>query len=521
MANYIVRRLLLMIPTLIGITMGVFLLISLSAGGIGAALRASGGQMDSTSRALQEAYLEDRYGLDDPGIVQYLRWLARISPVKFGKAELISPEGEVIRSPKALRPPALWELVATELPTAAAAEAVHWPEASTLELEPNQTPEQALEREKSAAYRRVSSEYARTRGVFIAERTRYEQALAAYSKAAGIDGAVGRDEKLRAGKLSGHKPDRTLAEWAAAELAGLAAIQAYGGALQARAQVEATFAAGPYPMSGVGIPGVVRLAWPDFGNSFSKSQPVGRLIADRLPVTITLNLIAFPIIYLIAIPGGMLAAMRARTWTDIALGGLFVAMWSIPIVWAGVLAVGYLANRDYLGWFPVVGLHSQNAESFTLLPTTLADGTWHRGYLLDSLWHLCLPVACLVYGGFAVLSKQTRAAMLDNFNADYVRTAKAKGVSNKDIVFRHVFRNSLLPLITMFATIFPAMLAGSVVVERIFQIPGMGSLIIESIYLRDREVILANVLMIGAVNILALLLADILYAVADPRIAYG
>jgi peptide/nickel transport system permease protein len=136
------------------------------------------------------------------------------------------------------------------------------------------------------------------------------------------------------------------------------------------------------------------------------------------------------------------------------------------------------------------------------------------------LWHVVLPVTCLVYGGFAVLSKQTRAAMLDNFNMDYVRTAKAKGVSYKDTVFKHVFRNSLLPLITMFVSIFPAMLAGSVVIERIFTIPGMGNLVIESINLKDRELLLANTMMIAAVNLLALLLADILYSVADPRISY-
>jgi ABC-type dipeptide/oligopeptide/nickel transport system permease component len=127
---------------------------------------------------------------------------------------------------------------------------------------------------------------------------------------------------------------------------------------------------------------------------------------------------------------------------------------------------------------------------------------------------------CLTYTGFAVLSKQTRAAMLENFNADYVRTAKAKGVSAKDVIFRHVFRNSLLPLITIFVTIFPAMLAGSVVVERIFSVRGMGWLVIEAITLRDRELILANTVIIACVNLFALLLADLLYALADPRVSY-
>ena len=110
--------------------------------------------------------------------------------------------------------------------------------------------------------------------------------------------------------------------------------------------------------------------------------------------------------------------------------------------------------------------------------------------------------------------------MLDNFNMDYVRTAKAKGVASRNIIFAHVFRNSLLPLITMFVSIFPAMLAGSVVIEMIFTVPGMGRLTLESINLRDRELLLANTMMISAVNLLALLLADILYAFADPRISF-
>jgi ABC-type dipeptide/oligopeptide/nickel transport system permease component len=182
--------------------------------------------------------------------------------------------------------------------------------------------------------------------------------------------------------------------------------------------------------------------------------------------------------------------------------------------------IGFLANDSYLGWFPVAGLHDNDAEAMTYLPSVV-DGVWQRGYLLDLLWHMALPVACMVYGGFAVLSKQTRAAMLDNFSADYVRTAKAKGVDGTTIVLAHVFRNSLLPLITMFATIFPAMFGGSVIIERIFSVPGMGSLIIEAITLKDRELILANAVIIATVNMLALLLADLLYAVADPRVSYS
>jgi ABC-type dipeptide/oligopeptide/nickel transport system permease component len=222
---------------------------------------------------------------------------------------------------------------------------------------------------------------------------------------------------------------------------------------------------------------------------------------------------------MIAIPSGMLAAARKGSFFDVGLGTVFIGLYSIPVVLAGVLALGFLATPDYLNAFPTAGLHDKDAGTFPFLPG-VHEGVTHRGWLADHLWHLVLPVLCSVYGGFAVLSKQTRAAMLENFSADYVRTAKAKGVSNRDVVFVHVFRNSLLPLITMFVTIFPAMLAGSVVIERIFTVPGMGYLVIEAINLRDREMILANTTIVAVVNLLALLLADILYALADPRITY-
>jgi ABC-type dipeptide/oligopeptide/nickel transport system permease component len=215
----------------------------------------------------------------------------------------------------------------------------------------------------------------------------------------------------------------------------------------------------------------------------------------------------------------MLAARKRGSWFDICSGTVFVALWSIPVIWAGVLLVGFVADKEYLGWFPVAGLHDKNADMMTYLPSYAAGG-WSPGYLLDTLWHIALPVLCLVYAGFAVLGKQTRAAMLDNLNQDYVRTAKAKGVPGRIVLMRHVFRNSLLPLITIFVSIFPGMLAGSVVVEQIFSIPGMGTLLIEAINLRDRELILANTFMIAAINLSALLLADILYAAVDPRVTY-
>lgn len=506
MLTYIVRRLLLMIPTTIGITFLVFMLIALSPGGIGASLKFSaGGQMNATNAAQMEAALDDRYGLKDPAPVQYLRWLAKVSPVKFGVRDQIASDG-LIPPPKALAQPFQWKWFVSELPSPRPAESP---------VKPGMGPD-----EKNQAFRGARNIYAQKRAAYVATTALFKQSLVAYARAAGVPDAATPRGELREGWVRGHTPDKSRPEWADVEKQGKAMLRTYQEALDALEVVSKAFASKPYPEAGVAvIPEYISLAAPDLGVSFSKGRPVIDLIADAMPITLLLNFLAFPIIYLIAIPGGMLAATRQNSWVDNCLGVLFVALWSVPVVWAGVMAIGFLASKDYLGWFPVTKLHDNAADTMTFLPSHGPEG-WQGGYVVDVLWHVCLPVLCLVYTGFALLAKQTRAAMLDNFSADYVRTAKAKGVAERDVVLRHVFRNSLLPLITMFASIFPAMLAGSVIVERIFTLPGMGNLIVDAINLRDRELILADTVMFAIVNLLALLLADILYAMADPRITY-
>ncbi len=513
MGVYILRRLLLMIPTLIGITFVVFMIIALAPGGIGASLRVAGGEMEANTRAIREAYLEDRYGLDAPAPVQYVRWLGRISPIKFGTRDQIDPTGEFIRSPKKPKDPPLWELFVDELP----------PKVEPVPYEfvlGDATDADEIAEIKGRAYRRQSQAYSQARAAMIANKAMLDEILGSIADRNKIRGIRDGSGKIRYSivekNLDVYQSDE---RWEELQSQGQILIDAYAEAWQQWGILKGIFDAKPFPEAGYGT-SWVSISSPDFGRSFTKSRPVVDLISDAIPITILLNLIATPIIYFVAIPCGMLAAVKAGSLFDRLSGAFFIAMWSFPIPLAGVLAVGYLANNDILGWFPVSGLHSTASEGYTYLPSTNAQGNWEPGYLLDLIWHVCLPVLCLVYGGFAILSKQTRAAMLDNFNMDYVRTAKAKGVAGNTIVMRHVFRNSLLPLITMFVSIFPAMLAGSVVIEQIFTIPGMGRLTLESINLRDRELLLANTLMIAGVNLIALLLADILYALADPRISY-
>jgi peptide/nickel transport system permease protein len=184
-------------------------------------------------------------------------------------------------------------------------------------------------------------------------------------------------------------------------------------------------------------------------------------------------------------------------------------LWSLPSMWVGQMLIGYFCGPTFKSWFPPAGLSNNYAEQLPFFP-----------WLADRLWHLVLPVTCFTYSGFAYLTKQVRAGMLDNLRADYVRTARAKGLSNWVVIFRHAFRNSVIPVITIMATLLPAMLGGSVIIESIFSIPGMGLLAFEAVTTRDYNVVMAVATIGGVLNLIGLLLGDIAYAIADPRISF-
>ena len=251
---------------------------------------------------------------------------------------------------------------------------------------------------------------------------------------------------------------------------------------------------------------VVRL---DFGDSIKHHRPVIDIIKERLPITLTLNLIAFVLIYTISLPLGVLAAVQHKRLFDRVSSVMLFMLWALPSMWVGQMLIGYLCGPTYFNWFPPAGLSSNNAEILPFFP-----------WLADRLWHLVLPVFCLTYSGFAYLTKQVRAGMLDNLRADYVRTARAKGLSKTAVIFRHAFRNSVIPVITIMATLLPAMLGGSVIIERIFSIPGMGMMAFEAVTTRDYNVVMAVATIGGAMNLVGLLFGDIAYAIADPRISF-
>ena len=460
MLTYLLRRMLLIIPTLLGITLVVFSVMAASPGGIGAQALTEGVLQPEARKAMEE-YFNKRYGLDDPAPLQYLRWLNNISPVGFVTGE-----------------------------------------AGTFRL-----------------------------------------------------------ENFRLFKGS------------------------------------------------------------DLGDSFLYGRSVAELIRERLPITLLLNIVSIPIVYIIAIALGVRAATQHGKSFDVTSGTVLLALWSVPVMLAGVLLIGFFASEQNWHWFPESGLNRREALDMTFLPhwsgltqvlmlavamivsvtvalianarlpqwwrsmlfggigliagiamaesngqlTNLSmhfllsisvamlfwwvassdfyalrvlfagavgiagalwlfefvsDGSFVRGFLFDRLWHLGLPVLCLTFGGFAFLAKLSRSAVLENLAADYARTARAKGAAEDVVLWRHVFRNSLIPLITVAASLLPGLLAGSVIVESLFSIEGMGKLVVEAVKGRDREMVLSLTLISGVLTLIGYLIADFCYALADPRVSY-
>jgi len=252
---------------------------------------------------------------------------------------------------------------------------------------------------------------------------------------------------------------------------------------------------------------VKRIFTLDFGFSYKDHRNVWDKIAERLPITIQLNIISIFLVYLIAIPCGIYSSTHEGSFADKILTVGFFFLYSLPSFWVAVLLIMLFGGGDFWDVFPVYGISSIGSETMGLLP-----------WLIDRMWHMVLPVVCLTYGGLAYLSRLTRAAMLEVIREDYVRTARAKGLRERVVIFKHAFRNALLPLITLLAFLLPSMFGGSVIIESIFSVPGMGQLGFESVLSRDYPVIMAITAISAFLTLIGLLISDILYAALDPRI---
>jgi peptide/nickel transport system permease protein len=254
-----------------------------------------------------------------------------------------------------------------------------------------------------------------------------------------------------------------------------------------------------------------RLLSGDLGTSFRDRQPVWDKIATRLPVTVTLNVLSILLTYLIAIPLGIYSAVRTGSFFD-QLSTLTVFMlYSLPSFWVGTLIIIFFCGGDFFAWFPPGGLRSLDHHA--------GWPFWQR--LADYAVHLAMPLLCMTYSGFAALSRFMRTSMLENARQDYIRTARAKGVSEPVVILKHMLRNSLIPVITILAGLLPALIGGTVIIETIFSVPGIGQLAFQSVLARDYPVVIAIFAASSFLTILGILLSDLALAWVDPRIHFG
>jgi len=251
---------------------------------------------------------------------------------------------------------------------------------------------------------------------------------------------------------------------------------------------------------------IKRLVKLDFGESFSTDKrPVWDKIKERLPVTILINVLSLILVILIAIPIGVSSATHQYSLYDKITTVVVFVGFAIPTFWLALLLM--ILFGIYLDWLPISGIKSLNYDSLSTV-----------GKIRDMSSHLIMPVLLGAFGGLAGLSRYMRSNMLEVIRADYITTARAKGLSERAVIYKHAMRNALLPVITILGLSVPGLIGGSVIFETIFAIPGMGQLFYMSVMTRDYPLIM-GVLTIGAVlTLIGNLLADAGYAIADPRI---
>lgn len=248
-----------------------------------------------------------------------------------------------------------------------------------------------------------------------------------------------------------------------------------------------------------------------FGDSFKDNQSVWSKILERLPVTIKLNLWSIFVVYVVAIPLGIYSATHQNSFGDQVTTLIAFVLFAVPLVWAATMAIVFICGGDFYYLFPPGGLESLDFSD---------DWSWWYK-IQDHAWHLFLPVVLLSYDGFAGLSRYMRSSMLEVLRQDYTQVARAKGLGERVVIFKHVLRNSLIPQVTLLASILPGLIGGSVIIETIFSIPGLGQLGFESVLARDYPTVMALFTVSAVLTLIGILISDLLLSVVDPRIAFG
>ena len=253
---------------------------------------------------------------------------------------------------------------------------------------------------------------------------------------------------------------------------------------------------------------VKKLAVLDFGKSFTDERPVLVKIGERIPITITIEFLSLFLIFLIAVPIGIMSAVKENSFFDRGSTVFVFIGFATPTFWLALLAMSLFGVQ--LGWLPISGIKSLDFGELNFFQK-----------ILDISRHLILPVFVSAFGGLAGISRYMRTSMLEVMHKDFIRTARAKGLSEKEVIYKHALKNALLPIVTIIGLSVPGLIGGSVIFESIYAIPGMGKLFFDSVMARDYPVIM-GILFVGAIlTLLGNLLADVMYACVDPRIRVG
>ena len=248
----------------------------------------------------------------------------------------------------------------------------------------------------------------------------------------------------------------------------------------------------------------------DLGKSFFHNKDVGQLILEKLPVSISLGLWTFLLVYLISLPLGIAKAVRAGTRFDTITTFVVLLGYAIPSFVMGVVLLVLFAGGSFVQWFPLRGLTSLNWDELSLL-----------GKITDYFWHIALPVASMVLGGFAVITILTKNSVLEEIRKQYVLTARAKGVDERRVLWKHVVRNALIPIMTGFPAAFVgAFFSGSILIETLFSLDGLGLLSYESVIRRDYPVVLGSLFLFTLIGLFTTLLRDLSYVWVDPRVKF-
>jgi len=248
----------------------------------------------------------------------------------------------------------------------------------------------------------------------------------------------------------------------------------------------------------------------DFGESFFRDRDVVDLVIDKMPVSISLGLWTTLLVYLISIPLGIAKAMRDGSAFDVWTSAVVIVGYAIPGFLFAILLVVVFAGGSFLDWFPLRGLSSENAD-------TLSFG----GRVLDYFWHLVLPITAMVVGGFASLTMLTKNSFLDEIDKQYVLTARAKGLGERRVLYGHVFRNAMLIVVAGFPSAFVGVLfTGSLLIEVIFSLDGLGLLGFEAAINRDYPVMFGTLFFFTLLGLLLNIVGDVMYTVIDPRIDF-